>query len=239
MRYYTGTSCRGSRGIFPFLVCVNFGIFPFWFHMLMMPIMDLGWIVPGIGSYFFFRIISTLWTNLPALISNLFLLISQGILLGNRYMLPMLIIGYCSSTVISMLPYLLTGLKPSSYCIYRLCPHKDTLGLIGTNVGFYGERTLFGQRARCRCSNAQRCAEKPDGFFWKLPACAEFALGSLGCIISVMLWWATICGSALKNLSPLKFFSTQGGATNLPGVVANLRGGGENVPPGGHAKFHL
>ena len=108
-----------------------------------------------------------------------------------------------------MLPYLLTGLKPSSYCIYRLCPHKDTLGLIGTNVGFYGERTLFGQRARCRCSNAQRCAEKPDGFFWKLPACAEFALGSLGCIISVMLWWATICGSALKNLSPLKFFSTQ------------------------------
>ena len=118
MRYYTRTSCRGSRGIFPFLVCVNFGIFPFWFHMLMMPIMDLGWIVPGIGSYFFFRIISTLWTNLPDLISNLFLIISQGMLLGNRYMLPMLIIGYCSSTVISMLPYLLTGLKPSSYCFF-------------------------------------------------------------------------------------------------------------------------
>ena len=65
----------------------QFWNFPFWFHMLMMPIMDLGWIVPGIGSYFFFRIISTLWTNLPDLISNLFLIISQGILLGNRYML--------------------------------------------------------------------------------------------------------------------------------------------------------
>ena len=199
----------------------------------MMPIMDLGWIVPGIGSYFFFRIISTLWTNLPDLISNLFLIISQRILLGNRYMLPMLIIGYCSSTVISMLPYLLTGLKPSSYCIYRLCPHKDTLGLIGTNVGFYGERTLFGQRARCRCSNAQRCAEKPDGFFWKLPACAEFALGSLGCIISVMLWWATICGSALKNLSPLKFFSTQGGGNKFTGGGRKFTGGGRKCTPGG------
>ena len=189
--------------------------------LLMMLIMNLGWIIPVIRSWFLFCMISTLWIHLPDLISTLFLMISQivksiSLLPGTlQYVLPMLIIGYTLPVILGMLPYF--NFESSSYCIHRLAPDSRTLGVIGTRVGFNGERVTFGQRARYRYSNGHPYVEKADGLFWKLPACAEFGLGSLGCIISVMLWWATICGSALKSFSTLKFSSThEGGGGGRP-----------------------